>query len=75
MVKVTPYRDSPGPFRCAEQIEIQTVLAGMDAAELEADLSAVKTLAGAGQGMEVYAAAARANIEIQAAMRDVTAQP
>lgn len=73
MFKVRPYRDSSGPFRCAEQIEIQTVLAGIDAAELETDLPEVKTLAVARQGLEVYAAAARANIEIQAAMRNLAA--
>jgi hypothetical protein len=32
----------------------------------------VKALAGADQGMEVFAAAARANVEIQAAMRNLT---
>jgi hypothetical protein len=73
MFRVTPYRDSQGPFRCPEQIEIQTMLAGIDATELEADWPAVKALAAAGQGMEVSAAAARANIEIQAAMRNLTA--
>jgi hypothetical protein len=70
--KVAPFGDSPEYFRCPEQLELQAILAGMSAADLEAELPAVKALAGAGQGMEVFAAAARANIEIQAAMRDLT---
>jgi hypothetical protein len=70
--KVTPFGDSPEYFRCPEQLELQAILAGMSATDLEAELPAVKALAGAGQGMEVFAAAARANIEIQAAMRNLT---
>lgn len=70
--KVTSYRDSPGYFRCPEQLELQAILAGMSSADLDAELPAVKALAGAGQGMEVFADAARANIEIQAAMHNLT---
>ncbi len=70
--KATPYANSRGPFRCEEQMQLQTLLAGKDHAELQAELPSVWALAGAGQGMEAFAAAARANIEIQAAMRKLT---
>ena len=73
--KVTPYKDSPGYFRCPEQLELQAILAGVSSADLDAELPAVKALAGAGQGMEVFADAARANIEIQAAMHNLTQRP
>jgi hypothetical protein len=70
--KARPYSDSPGYFRCPEQIELQAILAGMSATDLDAELPAVKALAGAGQGMEAFATAARANIEIQAAMHNLS---
>ena len=70
--KARPYGESPAYFLCPEQLELQAILAGMNAADLDAELPAVKALAGAGQGMEVFAAAARANIEIPAAMNNLT---
>jgi hypothetical protein len=70
--KAGPYANSPGYFRCEEQMELQTLLAGMDYGEIQAEMPSVRALAGAGQGMEAFAAAVRANNEIQAAMRKLT---
>jgi hypothetical protein len=67
--KARPYAASPGYFRCEEQMELQTLLAGMDYGEVQVEMPAVWALAGAGQGMEAFGAATRANTEIQAAMR------
>jgi hypothetical protein len=39
---------------------------------VETELPAVKALAGAGQGMEVFGTAVRANIEIQTATHSLT---
>ena len=70
--KVRPYLDSPGHFRCEDQMRLQTLLAGVDHVELQAEMPSVWALAGAGQGMETFAAAVAANSEIQAAMRKLS---
>jgi hypothetical protein len=53
-------------------MELQTLLAGMDYQEVQAEMKTVWAVAGAGQGSAAFAEAARANIEIQAAMRKLT---
>jgi len=67
-----PVRDSRDYFRCPEQLKLQAVLAGMDYAQVQAEMSEVSALAGAGQGFETFAAAVRARQEIEAAMRRLT---
>jgi hypothetical protein len=67
--QATPVRNSRGPFRCPEQLKVQAVLAGMDYAQVQAEMPEVCALAGAGQGFEVFAAAVAARREIEAAMR------
>ena len=74
-VKARPYLDSPGRFRCEEQMQLQTLLSGVDRAELQAEMPSVSALAGAGQGMETFAAAVAANRELQAAMRKLADRP
>ena len=54
-----------GYFRCAEQLELQSLIAGMDMSGLQA----VSDLAGDGQAHTAFAAASRARIEIEAAMQ------
>jgi hypothetical protein len=54
-----------GYFRCAEQLELQSLIAGMDTSGLQA----VSGLAGDGQAHTAFAAASRARIEIEAAMQ------
>lgn len=56
-----------GYFRCAEQLELQSMIAGMDMSGLEA----VSDLAGDGQAHTAFAAAARTRIEIEAAIRQL----
>jgi hypothetical protein len=56
---------SSGYFRCAEQLELQSLIAGLDMSGLES----VSDLAGDGQAHTSFAAAARARTEIEAAMR------
>jgi hypothetical protein len=53
-----------GYFRCAEQLELQSLITGMDMSGLEA----VSDLAGDGQAHTSFAAASRARVEIEAAM-------
>lgn len=67
--QATPVRDSRDHFRCAEQLKLQAVLAGMDFAQVQAEIPEVLALAGAGQGFETFAAAVRARQEVEAAMR------
>jgi hypothetical protein len=54
-----------GYFRCAEQLELQSLIAGMDMSGLEA----VSDWPGTGRLITAFAAAARARIEIEAAMQ------
>src|SRR5258708_7188798 len=72
LFKVSPLASMgmPVQFRCEEQIQLGHLLAGMEAA----DLPAVKSVAGASQAHEAFASAARANIEIEAAMQALTTQ-
>lgn len=72
--QATPVRDSRDYFRCPEQLKLQAVLAGMDYAQVLAEMPEVWALAGAGQGFETFAAAVRARQEIEVAMRKLTAQ-
>lgn len=67
--KARAYADSQAYFRCEEQMELQTLLAGMDYQKIQAEMPAVWAVGGAGQGMTAFAEAARASTEIQAAMR------
>ena len=54
-----------GYFRCAEQLELQSLIAGMDMSGLQA----VSDLAGDRQAHTAFAAASRARIEIETAMQ------
>ena len=54
-----------GYFRCAEQLEVQSLIAGMDMSGLQA----VSDLAGDGRTHTAFAAASRAGIEIETAMQ------
>jgi hypothetical protein len=67
-------RGSRGNFRFPEQGKLQSVLAGMDYAQVQAEMPEVSALAGAGQGFETFAAAVAARKEIEAAMRKLTSQ-
>jgi hypothetical protein len=68
LFKASLFADSPERFRCEEQIQLQTMVSGVSRVEMQADMPAVVAAAGAGQYSEAFAAAARANVEIQAAM-------
>jgi hypothetical protein len=59
-----PVRDSRDYFRCPEQLKLQTVLAGMDYTQVQAQMPEVLALAGAGPGCGAIAAAVRARQEI-----------
>jgi hypothetical protein len=72
--QATPMRNSRDYFRCAEQLKLQAVLAGMDYAQLQAEMPEVSALAGAGQGFEAFAAAVRARQEIELAIRKLMMQ-
>jgi hypothetical protein len=72
--QATPVRDSRDYFRCPEQLKLQAVLAGMDYAQVQAEMPEVWALAGAGQGFETFAAAVRARQEIEVAMPKLTVQ-
>lgn len=72
--QATPVRDSRDYFRCPEQLKLQAVLAGMDYAQVQAEMPEVSALAGAGQGFEAFAAAVRARQEMEAAMRKLAVQ-
>jgi hypothetical protein len=72
--QATPVRDSRDYFRCPEQLKLQAVLAGMDYAQVQAELQGVWALAGAGHGFETFAAAVRARQEIEVAIRKLTVQ-
>jgi hypothetical protein len=74
LFKAAPYRESRGQFRCEEQMQIQTLIADRDLLRLQAEMPELVALSGAGQGMETFAAAARANIEIQTSMRNLAAR-
>jgi len=54
-----------GYFRCEEQLELLSLIAGLDMS----DLQAVSDLAGDGQARTSFAAAVRARTEIEVAMR------
>ena len=54
-----------GYFRCGEQLELQSLIAGMDMSGLQA----VSDLAGDGQAHTAFAAASRARIEIETVMQ------
>jgi hypothetical protein len=68
LFKAGTHPNDSARFRCEEQIQLQTMIAGADRQAMEADMPAVVAAAGAGQFSEAFAAAARANVEIQAAM-------
>jgi hypothetical protein len=70
--KARAYADGQAYFRCEEQMELQTLLAGTDYQQIQAEMPSVWAVAGAGQGMTAFAEAARASVEIQAAMRKLT---
>ncbi len=53
---------------------LHAVLAGMEYAQVQAEMPEVWALAGAGQGFETFAAAVRARQEIEVAMRKLTVQ-
>ena len=53
---------------------LHAVLAGMEYAQVQAEMPEVWPLAGAGQGFETFAAAVRARQEIEVAMRKLTVQ-
>jgi hypothetical protein len=72
--QATPMRNSRDYFRCAEQLKLQAVLAGMDYAQLQAEMPEVAALAGSGQGFEAFAAAVSARQEIELAMRKLMMQ-
>ena len=57
--------DYDGRFRCAEQLELQSLISGLDVS----DLPSVSDLAGDGHVRTSFAAAVRARNEIEAAMR------
>ena len=63
--QATPVRDSRDHFRCPEQLKLQAVLAGMDYAQIQTEMSEVSGLAGAGQGFETFGAAVPARQEIE----------
>jgi len=63
-VVLTPTGRPSGYFRCEEQLELQTLIAGLDVS----DMPAVKQVAEAGQAAAAVNAAARARTEIEAAM-------
>ncbi len=67
--QAAPVRDSRDYFRCPEQLKLQAVLAGMDYAQILAEMPEVWALAGAGQGFETCAAAVHARQEIEVAIR------
>jgi len=67
--QAAPVRDSRDYFRCPEQLKLQAVLAGMDYAQVQAEMPEVRALADAGQGFETFAAAVGARQEIEVAMR------
>jgi hypothetical protein len=54
---------------------LQALLAGMDYAQVQAQMPEVWALAGAGQGFETFAAAVRARQEIEVLMRKLMLQP
>jgi len=72
--QAAPVRDSRDYFRCPEQLKLQAVLAGMDYAQVQAEMPEVWALAGAGHGFETFAAAVRARQEIEVAIRNLTVQ-
>lgn len=72
--QAAPVRDSTAYFRCPDQLKLQAVLAGMDDAQVQAEMPEVRALAGAGQGCETFAAAVRARQEVEVAMRNLTTQ-
>jgi hypothetical protein len=73
-LQATPARDSRDHFRCPEHPKLQTVLAGMDYAQIQAEMPEAPRLAGAGQGLETFGAAVTARREIGAAMRKLTVE-
>jgi hypothetical protein len=73
--QATPVRNSREYFRCPEQLKLQALLAGMDYAQVQAQMPEVWALAGAGQGFETFAAAVRARQEIEVLMRKLMLQP
>jgi hypothetical protein len=72
--QAAPVRNSREYFRCPEQLKLQALLAGMDQAEVQAEMPEVLALAGAGQGCESFAAAVAARPQIEVAMRKLMAQ-
>jgi len=72
--QAAPVRDSRDYFRCPEQLKLQAVLAGMDYAQVQAEMPAVQALADVGHGFETFAAAVRARQEIEVAIRNLTVQ-
>jgi hypothetical protein len=72
--QATPVQHSSDYFRCPEQLKLQAVLAGMDYAQVQAEIPEVLALAGAGQGFEAFAAAVGARQQIEAAMRKLMVQ-
>lgn len=74
LFKAGTHPNDPARFRCEEQIQLQTMIAGANRQEMEADIPAVLAAAAAGQHNEAFAAAARANVEIQAAMTKLASE-
>ena len=60
LFKAGTHADNPARFRCEEQIQLQTMIAGLGRLEMQADMPAVVAAADAGQYSEAFAAAARA---------------
>jgi hypothetical protein len=66
--KAAPYKDLVTHFRCAEQLKLQSMLAGMDYNTRLAEWQSVKALAGEGQAHIAFGAAVRARQEIEVAL-------
>jgi hypothetical protein len=72
--KAGTHPNDPAYFRCEEQLQLQAVMAGANWPEMVAAMPAVLVVAGTGQFNQAFAAATRANTEIQAAMMKLASE-